>query len=153
MSHPFTSWILIPDETTIATAGTSSYTPGRDFLLDADGDIDLSSGDIQFTRGLAAVAQDLYVAIKMFKGEWFLNREVGIPYLPNDIVSETDALLGQKFSALKARAAFRTAIMSVQGVEKITKLAVSFETSTRAMSVVFTVKTVAGTIVATEEFN
>lgn len=152
MSHPFSSWTLIPDPAP-STAGAASYTPGRDFLLDDEGDIDLSTGDIQFTTGLAAVAQDIYIAIKLFKGEWFLNRELGIPYLPNDIVSETDALLGQKFSEVKARAAFRAAIETVEGVESITRLAVSFDPPMRTMFVEFTVKTVAGTIVATEEFN
>lgn len=145
MSDPFQGWTLF-ETTPVAT-----YAAGRDYALDDSGDIDLSTGDIRFTTGLAAVAQDIYIALRMFQGEWFLNREIGVPYLPNDIVAETDALLGQRFSALRARAAFRTAIARVEGVEEITKLEVSFNAGTRVMTVAFEVKTVAGTIVATEE--
>lgn len=147
MSHPTSTWTLIPDTVTAtATTGVGSFTPGRDYLLDIDGDVDLSTGDIRFTTGLEAVAQDLYIALRMYKGEWFLNLEIGVPYLPNDVVAESDALLGQKFSALKSRAAFRAAIMSVEGVEEITSLAVTFDASTRELTVSFKVTTVAGTI-------
>lgn len=147
MSHPTSSWILVPDTSRASsTQGNSNFTPGVDFLLDIDGDLDLSSGDLRFTTGLQAVAQGIWIRIQMFKGEWFLNLEEGIPYLPNDTVSEADALLGGKFSELRARAAFRKAIAAAPGVQTIDSLAVTFSAATRIMRVDFKVTTVAGTI-------
>jgi hypothetical protein len=153
MSHPTSSWILVPDPThTSATAGTASYQPGRDFALDADGDLDLATGDIRLTqRGLEATAQELWIVLQIIRGEWFLNRRFGIPYLANDVVSETEALLGGKFSELRARAAFREAIIAVEDVETINYLSVSFSAATRRLTVSFKVTTAFGTIEATEE--
>ena len=49
-------------------------------LLDANGDLDLTSG-FQIVSGSNAVAQRLRNAFEFFLGEWFLDTREGIPYL------------------------------------------------------------------------
>ncbi|MCG8433499.1 MAG: hypothetical protein MJA83_05665 [Gammaproteobacteria bacterium] len=52
-----------------------------DFKLDASGDLDLSTGDIQIITGNAAIAQELTIRLRFFLGEWFLDVREGIPYI------------------------------------------------------------------------
>lgn len=153
MSHPTSSWTLVADPSRAPTTlGSARFAPGVDFKLDGDGDLDLSTGDIQFTAvGLEATAQGIWLRIQFIRGELFVDRDFGIPYLPNDIVPETDAILGGKFSELKARAAFRQAILAAPGVETLEHLAITFDRATRVMTVDFKVIATAGTIEASQE--
>lgn len=144
MSGPSTSWVLVPDATTDTSTGTpSTIEPGVDFELDDDGDLIIP---LRFTRGLGAVAQGIRIRMQMFKGEWFLNLDTGIPYLENDSVTEAEALLGQRFEQVKALAAFRKAIESAPYVQKILALAVSFDGSTRQMTVEWRVQSALGVV-------
>lgn len=154
MSLPSSTWTLIPDtaDSSVQAATPASFTPGVDFALDDDGDLDLSTGDLTFTQGLAAVAQGLYIALHVFKGEWFLDREFGIPYLPNDVVPESEALLGGKFNPTTARAHFYKAIAAVSGVLEIRTLSLIFSAATRNLVVSFNVRAETGTIIVTEVF-
>ena len=112
-----------------------------DFLLDDDGDIVIP---LQFSRGLPAVAQALRIRVLLFRGEWFLNLDTGVPYLENDVVEESAALLGQVFDAVKARAMFRDAILSAPNVTELRALDVIFDGATRVMTVSWKVRTVFG---------
>ncbi len=104
-----------------------------DWLLDDDGDL-VVTDDVAFVSGKEAVAQLIRIAVQEFRGEIFFDRTRGVPYLPNDIVSEEQALLGQKFNATKANAAYRDAIDGVPGVASINDVAVTFDRATRTMS-------------------
>ncbi len=143
MSHPSSTWILTPDvvETTVATA--SQVEPGVDWELDADGDLIIP---MNYTRGLTAVAQGIRIRIQMFKGEWFLNLDEGVPYLENDSVLEADALLGQRFDQAKALSAFRRVIAATPYVQSILALGVAFDGSTRSMTVEWRVKSALGVV-------
>lgn len=109
-----------------------------DFLLDDDGDLVMP---LQFSRGLPAVAQGIRVRTLLVRGEWFLDQDAGVPYLENDSVTAAAALLGQRFNAQKARAAFRDAIVSSPGVVELVSMNVSFDRATRGMSVSWEVRT------------
>ena len=106
-----------------------------DFLLDVDGDLVVTT-DIQFSSGLAAVAQGIRIRIQTFKGEWFANLDFGVPYFQD--------ILGQKFNDAKIRTAFRNAIISTPGVLELTLLETEFNRSTRELSVSWRVTTVFG---------
>ena len=114
-----------------------------DLLLDADNDI-VVTDDLQFSRGLTAVAQGIRVRMQLFKGEWFLNLDAGIPYLERPGVTSDEAIIGGKFNELRARAVFRKAILSTPGVLGIEKLDIKFTTSTRKLSVTCIARTVFG---------
>lgn len=151
MSHATSSWTLVPDPSRPTSPTGSGIAVGVDIALDAEGDIDLSTGAPRLTVELEAVAQGVANRVRMVMGEWFLNLEAGIPYFENDVVARADALLGGKFSELKVRAAFRKAILAAPGVLSIESLSVSFASGVRTLRVEFRVATVAGTIAATEE--
>lgn len=110
-----------------------------DLALDASG-TDLVMPP-RFTRGLEAVAQGIRIRLRRIRGEWFLDRDAGVPYLATDIVPESEALLGQKFNALKARAAVRNELVKAPGVVELLALAVSFESTSRTLRIEFRVRT------------
>lgn len=117
------------------------------FLLDDDGDIDLSNG-LVFATGLQAVAQGIRSRIQMVKGEWFLDLNLGVPWYEGNGVSSTEAILGGKFDATRARQIFSSAITSAPGVTSLISLQINFNGSTRTMTVDWKVQTVFDEVVA-----
>ncbi len=115
-----------------------------DLLLGADGDLDITGGKLSFSRGIPGVVQGVRIRLGKFRGEWFRDRESGVPYLANDVVDASEAILGQRFDEAKARAALRTEILNAPGVEELLGLAVAFDGSTRDMKASFTVRTAFG---------
>ncbi len=112
-----------------------------DWELDAQNDLIFP---LRYTRGTPAIKQRLSIKLRMFKGEWFLNRGAGTPYLPNATVTESEALLGEEFDRAKAESTYRALILSTEGVERISSLVASFDPSTRVMDVIAKVVTVFG---------
>lgn len=111
----------------------------RDLLLSTvTGDIVITGGALQWTSGQAAIGQSCRIAMQLFQGEWFLNLSLGIPYW--------QSILGQKpaVAIAAARIAFNAALLGVDGVVKVTKLNVTFDSTTRAMSVDWQVTTIFG---------
>lgn len=154
MAHPTTSWVLIPaTESPGATLDRTgaSVAPGVDLVLDSDGDLVVDT-DAHFTTGLLAVSQGARIRLQMFKGEWFLDLDKGVPWLPNDIVADVDAILGQRFNEVKVRGAIRPILQDTPGVITINKLDISFTGSTRALRVDWRVTTTDGTAVGVTEF-
>lgn len=131
MPLPSASWPLESPAT--APTPTGTIVPGIDWVLTTSGDLDLTSGDLRFTTGLAAVAQGIRIRLQLFKGEWFMDLEEGVPYFQD--------LLGHKFSETKARAAFRDSILAAPGVVELVTLNTIFEGSTRTLRVQFEART------------
>jgi len=115
-----------------------------DLLLDEDGDLVIADGDIAFSRGVDAVVQSVRLCILQGRGEWFLDLDEGVPYFANDVVTEDEALIGGKFSELRARTIFRDAILDAPGVVELLSLAVNFDSATRKLTVECTVRTAFG---------
>src|SRR5438045_2986215 len=102
-----------------------------DLQLDtATGDLVVDS-DCHWTSGVAGISQGIRIALQMFKGEWFLDLDEGIPYLERSGVPADQALIGQKFNQSRAVTMFRETILRAPGVNTITSLAVSFDHTTR----------------------
>ncbi len=81
-----------------------------DWLLDpATGDFPL--GDITMSRGIAAVLQGARIRLRMVAGEWFRNLDAGVRLFERDGVTAAQALIGQKFSRIKAIREFRRALV------------------------------------------
>lgn len=134
MSNPSSTWTFLPDPSVLSSdlSRPNAFVPGIDLLLDDDGDL-VVDRDVYFSRGLEAVAQGIRIRLQMFRGEWFLDLDAGVPYYQE--------LLGQKFSEVRARAAFRAAILAAPGATELISLAVTFNRSTRRMSVDWEVRT------------
>lgn len=103
-----------------------------DLELDDDHELVVGS-DLSFTRGLPAVTQGIKIRTLMFKGEWPLNLDEGVPYFQD--------VLGRRFNAIAARAAFRPALRLAPGVKRIEELDATFDGATRALNVSWRVST------------
>lgn len=143
MTLPSTTWDLLDEAIESTIAAASKIEPGIDWALDDDGDLIIP---LRYTRGLAGVAQGIGIRLRMFKGEWFLNLNLGLPLLDNDVVTESEALLGQVFDQQKALSAFRRVIAAAPYVKSIQALGVSFDGATRTLVVDWRVESALGVV-------
>jgi hypothetical protein len=146
MSLPEITFTLIEDsdiEAERLARDTNLFTPGVDFALDSDGDLEWP---IRFTTGLEAVAQSIRIGLLMIKGELPHNLDFGIPWLPNDHVPESEAILGGKYNETRLREIFRSMIASRPGVIQIRSLLLDFDRPERTLALSFNVMAEDGTI-------
>lgn len=101
-----------------------------DLKLDDDGDLALENDDLVLLDGVDAIVQDVAVRLRTFKGEWFLDQRIGIPYLQQ--------ILGQKPRLMAIKAIYRAAILTTPGVTGVDDLQVTYDGKTRSISVSFT---------------
>lgn len=109
-----------------------------------EGDLQLSAGQLVFTSGVDAIAQDVRVRLRWFRGEWFLDRRTGTPWF--------ERVLGHKQGDKLAEKMLRRVIMSTPGVAKIETMKLSLNRATRGLSVTFAVKTQSGAVVTFTDF-
>jgi hypothetical protein len=109
------------------------------------GDIYLENGTARLTSTLLEeVAQRLFISLKMFKGEWFLDPDQGIPYW--------QSILGQRIPLSVMSGIFRRAIQLQPGVKAITKLTVVQNTD-RSVQLDFACTLTDGTILRSVDFQ
>lgn len=110
----------------------------RDLKLDPLTNDLVIGSDLEWIRGIDAVVQSCRIALRMFQGEWFLNLDAGIPYW--------DQILGQKpaISIAIARDEFRRELLTVNGVLEVIRMDVTFDGSTRTLSVSWQARTALG---------
>jgi hypothetical protein len=89
--------------------------------------------------GRDAIAQTIECRLKTFRGEWFLDASIGVPYF--------DAGLGAKPRALDGmREIVRSEILGVPGVTGIISLEVALDRATRQLAVTYRASTEAGDV-------
>lgn len=115
----------------------------QDLALDGDGDLALDSGRASLTRGPAAVLQRLTLRFKLWKGDWLLNRNLGIPYV--------DGIVGKNTKVL-AESILRRAASTSPGVASIDSFQLTVGPDRRA-TVAFEGRTVDGEVLAGEAFR
>ncbi len=121
-----------------------------DLLLDEDThDLVFENGDFVWSHGLQGVAQDLKIAWKMIRGEVFTNVNEGVRYFENDHVSASDAIIGGKFDLAKATNEFRDVALQNSLITEIVELEVTFDDTTRTLTVSGTMRTEWGDFTAT----
>lgn len=95
-----------------------------DFTL-TDGDL---SDPVTLVSGVDAVIQGNETRLRLVRGEWFANRLLGLPYYPNDLVSDADAILGGKMTGPKRTRTRRQVvelITSTPGVDRVVDVALT----------------------------
>lgn len=110
-----------------------------DLLMDIDGIRDLIyvNGSCPVTVGLTqTVAQRLFIMLRTFRGEWFMNTEHGIPYL--------QSILGKKITKSGVDNILQDKILAETGVSRISEWESSLD-SKRLYTVRFKVVATDGT--------
>lgn len=107
-------------------------TDPLDIKLDETGDIYVGSNGPELVGGLEGVAQLVRVAIKLFRGEWFLNAKVGVPWYQR--------ILGQKPEISEVRAALLDEIKGIPGVRDVPSLIVEFDGVSRNLTATWIVR-------------
>lgn len=108
----------------------------RDLYLNVNGDVELSNGDLRTVDGNDSIQQAIGLALMLFKGEWFLDEALGVPYYESILVKAPN------LNAI--REIFRQKLISVSGVLAIVQLDLSFDRSSRTLSLTWKVTTDTG---------
>jgi hypothetical protein len=106
-------------------------TDPQDIALADDGDILIDEEGLHFIAGIPAVVQAVRFRLQLFRGEWFMNMDIGVPYL-TEILGDASKQPGL---IARATAAFAAAILDTPSVISILQLNVSVDPNTRAMTV------------------
>lgn len=120
-------------------------------LLDADGDLDISAGRLQFTSGQTAFAQGADARIKLIRGELFFNRKIGVRWVENDEVEPGEALIGQAYDEAKARREITAAIAGTPGFGALVSMSLAFNPATRRLAIAWHARTAFGDVTSSVE--
>ena len=105
------------------------------------GDISLNtSGDLSIASGKEAIRQAIVQRLRFWHGEWFLNRNDGIPYRENIFRNRRPTRL--------IRTLITAEVVKVPGVRKVSGFELRTVGDSRRYSVGLTVETDVGTVVA-----
>lgn len=98
-------------------------------------DLEFVNGGCPTTKGRTDnVEQRLYIKLRTFKGEWYLNEEYGVPWM--------EEVLGIKVRKSTVDMIIQKAILEETGVERITHFSSTMSDSkTREYSCNFSVRT------------
>ena len=112
-----------------------SVENGYDIVLKTNGDFD-------FVTDNDATVQRLEQKLRLWKGEYFLARESGVPYFQD--------ILGQKPTPAILSTIFRTVINSDTYVQSIDDLTLEFEDTNRLVTVSFEATLIDATQISVE---
>lgn len=115
-------------------------TLGRDIMLDPEThDLAIENGDL--TVGVS-VRQAVKINLMFVRGEWFANRQKGIPYFERVWIKPVNVN--------HLRALFRRAITDTPGVDRVIAFALAFNAGTRTLSIDWTATTNQGELTGSE---
>ena len=98
-----------------------------DLLLNAAGDLDLTTNDFQLVDGVDAVRQELQIRYRFFLGEWFLDPDEGVPYV-RDVLKKNPDLA-------RVRALLTEVARTTPGVANVDNLDLGLNVATRTLTV------------------
>lgn len=104
-----------------------------DVRLDEDGDIYIGPNGPELWGGIDAVAQLVAIAIRLWKGEWFLDLDAGVPWIQE--------ILGKKVDAALVRQRLLEQILKTPGVVEVLMLEIDYDPSDRTLSVTHKLRT------------
>lgn len=119
-------------------------TDAIDFRLTDDWDIFLGPRGFETISGPDGVAQMCGVALKLFLGEWFLNRARGVDWF---------TLFQNKFVESVFREALRQVLAAVPSVDQVVSIVVTLDGQTRRGTVNATVHTSFGDVSFSDTFG
>jgi len=111
-------------------------TDRLDRRLDASGDIYVGPNGSEGISGIDGVAQLIVIALRLFKEEWFLNLDKGMPWYQE--------ILGEKFNEQLVRKRVAEVVLAVPAVTGISSLSLIFTSAIRRLEINLTVRTLFG---------
>lgn len=115
-----------------------------DLQIGPDNELVLVNGDLVLTTvELDNISQSIRQRLRIFKGEWFLDRTLGLPYFESILVKNPS-------SALVATL-FKNTILETKGVTKLNTFSMEFDTVNRKLSVTFEATITTGEVLYFEE--
>ncbi len=103
-----------------------------DLKLDSTGDLLIEDDAFQLVDGDDAIVQHLSIRLRFFKGEFFLDTRLGIPYF--------DQVLIKNPSLVAIRGILREAILETPGIASLDAFSTAFDAATRKLTVEFTAR-------------
>jgi len=94
--------------------------------------------DMSIVDGISRVAQQIFIRLKLFKGEWYLDETFGVPYFEDIFRKRKDFGLVSTI--------FKSQILSVPNVDSLLSFDLEIDEQTRLMTIDFSVNTAFGTI-------
>lgn len=105
-----------------------------DIAMDtSSSDLVIEHGDLLVIDNAERVAQQILITLREWAGEWFLNTDDGIPYLEYVLVKTPNQA--------HIRQILSEAILSVDGVNEISSLELSYRRVERSLAVEYVVET------------
>jgi hypothetical protein len=142
-SLPSNTVLVTPSVVTAGAVTALENQGGRDLQLDNDcKDIEIVNLDLALVDGTVQVKQALCIALRLFRGEWFLDANAGVPYYQDVLVKSPN--LSEINSILK------TEILKVEHVNKILEFTSTFDSVNRQLSVSFRADTTFGPVTIEE---
>jgi hypothetical protein len=109
----------------------------RDLKLDpVDGDLVVDGGDLAQVKDAEAIVQACTLALSLFRGEWFLDEALGVPYYESVLVKNPN------LAAI--REIYRRKLLSVDGVDEVLSLNLDYNRSTRKLLIAWRVSSAFG---------
>lgn len=93
--------------------------------LTTGGDLDVSGGRRKFITGRDASKQAWRVGMRLFRGEWHLNRRAGFPWL--------EVVFTERPSLLQIRAKLTEMALTIPGVVEVTDVRVTPNAAARTL--------------------
>ncbi len=100
------------------------------------------SGDALVIDNAERVAQQICITLKFWLGEWFLNKNEGVPYLERIMIKNPNLN--------HIRQILREKILSVDGVDSVNELNLSVDNRSRTLSVTYEASTSYGMLTGRE---
>jgi hypothetical protein len=91
------------------------------------GDLRVEGGVVQLVRDADAIAQEVRVTLRWWRGEWFLDTSAGMPYL--------EQLLGKGISEETIREMLTARIEAVPGVGHVESIEIDTDRARRVSSI------------------
>lgn len=102
----------------------------RDIALNTDThDLQITDFDLSFIENVDQIAQNLNIRLRFFRGEWYLNTLVGIPYYQYFFIKNPNQIQVDSF--------IKNEIYDTEGVTTINDYSSAFDAVTRNYSVNF----------------
>jgi hypothetical protein len=101
-------------------------------------DLATYNGDLVLVDNADAIQQHLIQRLKLFRGEWFLDLDAGVPYFQDILVKNPNPVL--------VDGVLKDAILETPGVLELSSFSMTYDSTARTLVVAFQVETINGPV-------